>query len=160
MKKILKYTIKPLALISSLLFLNGCVTMDSPATRVNNAKQETPTDRLTLGKIQQTLKKGMSQSEVVTSLGSPNMVTRDKDGTETWIYDKFVTETSTLAADQRAGIGAGLGGVSGNAIGILGGSIGQGSSASNQSRTQKTLTVILKFKTQTLVDFVYNSSSF
>jgi outer membrane protein assembly factor BamE (lipoprotein component of BamABCDE complex) len=154
-----KYLVLTFSLLITII-LEGCVTTDPPASIVNNARQDSAANRLTLGKIQQTLVKGMGQAEVVTSLGSPNMVTRDKEGTETWVYDKFLTETTTLSADQRAGIGGGVGAASGNVLGILGASVAQGSSASNQIRTQKTITVILKFKNQELIDFVYNSSSF
>ncbi len=134
--------------------------MEPPNARVANARVESASDRLTLGKIQQTLVKGMSQAEVVTSLGSPNMVTRDRDGVETWVYDKFLSETSTVSADQRAGASGGLGGVGSGILGVFGASASQGSSASNQIRSQKTLTVILKFKDQRLTDFVYNTSSY
>lgn len=159
MKTVFRHSTKIL-MMASMLSLAGCVTMDSPATRVNNAKQEAPSDKMTLGKIQQTLRKGMSQSDVAIALGSPNMATKDKDGLETWIYDKFSTEVNTVSADQKAGVGAGAVGVGGGLLGLLGASASQGSSASNQVRAQKTLTVILKFKNQTLVDFVYNSSSY
>lgn len=137
--------------IASALVLVGCAT---PAQRVEQA--EPAPNRLTLGKVQQTLRKGMRQDEVVTSLGSPNMVTRDRSGLETWIYDRLSSETSTSSASDRIG---GFGGALGGG-GILGISGSTGSSASQEVRSQKTLTVILKFKDQVLEDFSYNSSSF
>jgi hypothetical protein len=36
----------------------------------------------------------MSGTEVAVALGSPNIVTRDSGGKETWIYDKIATEAS------------------------------------------------------------------
>lgn len=113
-------------------------------------------NRLTLGKVQQTLKKGMKQDEIVASLGSPNLVTRDSAGLETWIYDKLRTEVSSESSSVGGGvIGGGLVGQ-----GILGGAVSASSNTANQIRSQKTLTVILKFKNQTLTDFSYNSTSF
>lgn len=113
-------------------------------------------NRLTLGKVQQTLKKGMKQDEIIASLGSPNLVTRDSAGLETWIYDKLRTEVSSESSSVGGGvIGGGLVGQ-----GILGGAISASSNTASQIRSQKTLTVILKFKNQTLTDFSYNSTSF
>jgi outer membrane protein assembly factor BamE (lipoprotein component of BamABCDE complex) len=113
-------------------------------------------NRLTLGKVQQTLKKGMKQDEIIASLGSPNLVTRDSAGLETWIYDKLRTEVSSESSSVGGGvIGGGLVGQ-----GILGGAVSASSNTASQIRSQKTLTVILKFKNQTLTDFSYNSTSF
>ena len=106
--------------------------------------------RLTIGKVQQTLKKGMKQDEIVASLGSPNLVTRDSAGLETWIYDKLRTEVSSESSSADGGL---IGG-------ILGGPLSGSSNTASKIRSQKTLTVILKFKDQALTDFSYNSTSF
>ena len=146
---------RPGALVFSLgfvLLLGGCA---APVQRVEGSV-DTSHSRLTLGKVQQTLRKGMRQDEILSSLGSPNMVTRDRNGLETWVYDRLSSESSTaLASDQIGALGGILGG--GGIFGISGSS---GSSASREVRSQKTLTVILKFKEQLLDDFSYNSSSF
>ena len=129
-------------------FLISCAT-------TQQAVKEDP-NRLTLGKVQQTLKKGMKQDEIVASLGSPNLVTRDSAGLEVWIYDKLRTEVSSESSSVGGGvIGGGLVGQ-----GVLGGAVSASSNTANQIRSQKTLTVILKFKNQTLTDFSYNSTSF
>jgi hypothetical protein len=39
------------------------------------------------------VKKGASSADVVAALSSPNIVTTNNDGTETWVYDKIVTES-------------------------------------------------------------------
>lgn len=44
---------------------------------------------ITLGLVQKYVHAGMSQDEVVLALGSPNIVTQDANGKETWIYDKM-----------------------------------------------------------------------
>src|SRR5215510_8134963 len=49
---------------------------------------------MTLGIVQREIHAGLTQDEVITALGSPNIVTRDADGHETWVYDKIATEAS------------------------------------------------------------------
>lgn len=47
------------------------------------------------------LKKGASGDEVIQALSSPNIVTSNKDGGETWIYDKIVTEVESAAEGNK-----------------------------------------------------------
>lgn len=116
------------------LVMIGC------AAPVQNTAEDK--NQLTLGKVQESLKKGMRQDEVVAAIGSPNMVTKDSAGNTTWIYDKFRTETNTNAAQGSS-------------------FFGMSSSANvNTVRSQKTLTVVLKFKGNILTDINYNASSF
>ena len=87
----------------------------------------------------------MSSAEVITVLGSPNIVTTDSDRRETWVYDKISSET---AYSQNS---------VGGSILIIGGM----SSSGSKSTTQKTLTVIIKFDEQSKVrDFAYHTSKF
>jgi len=44
---------------------------------------------LTIGTVQKYIHNGMAQDEVAVALGSPNIVTQDANGKETWIYDKM-----------------------------------------------------------------------
>jgi outer membrane protein assembly factor BamE (lipoprotein component of BamABCDE complex) len=116
---------------------------------------------MTLGVVQKEIRKGMSQADVATALGSPNIVTRDSAGKETWIYDKIATEASYSRSGGSVGGGAGAGGVAGSAL-ILGGVGGSGSRSSGaSSTTQRTLTVVIKFDDSGLVDsFSYHMSKF
>lgn len=50
-------------------------------------------EEFTLGMVQQRIHIGMPQSEVVSCLGAPNMVTKGAEGLETWIYDKISQTT-------------------------------------------------------------------
>jgi len=103
------------------------------------------TNNLTLGTIQSTLTKGMDAASVAQAMGSPNIVTTDSEGREVWIYDKISTESQA----SQSGIGGSLL--------IFGGS----SSRSQSSKTQKTLTVVIKFDENKKVrDFDYNYSKF
>jgi len=145
--------LKFLTIILFIIFLPSCVP---PIERVNQARKAEDANQLTLGKVQQTLKRGMKQDEIVLALGSPNMVTVDSAGLETWIYDKLRTEVSSASAKDSINI---LGGVIGGSAGI-GGAVGSSSGASNQTTSQKTLTVVLKFKNKTLEEFKYNATTF
>ena len=113
-------------------------------------------NKLTLGKVQQTLKKGMSQGEIIVALGSPNMVTSDANGLETWVYDKLSTEVNSNSQKKSFNL---LGGVIGSKIGV-GATGGSSSKNSNTSSSQKTLTVVLKFIGKKLETYTYNASSF
>lgn len=53
-------------------------------------------EEFTLGMIQQRIHQGMSQAEVVTCLGSPNLVTKNMEGCETWVYDKKSQSTKEI----------------------------------------------------------------
>lgn len=114
--------------------LAGCATTQTSA----------PAGTLTLGAVQRSVHKGMSQSEIVNALGSPNMVTRDKNGVETWVYDKSSTTFTSVHTDAYGTLL--LAGVSG----------GQASATSSQ----RTLTLIIKFKDAVVSDFTYRSTSF
>jgi hypothetical protein len=103
----------------------------------------------------------MSQADVAAALGSPNIVTKDSEGKETWIYDKIATEASYSKSSSQISGGGGAGGIAGTTLllGIIGGGYSQASGAA--SSTQKTLTVIIKFNDKNQVDsFSYHSSKF
>jgi hypothetical protein len=116
---------------------------------------------MTVGIVQKEIRTGMSQADVAQALGSPNIVTKDSIGKETWIYDKIATEASySTSAGGLGGAGAGAG-IAGSALilGGVGGSYSKSSGAAAQ--TQKTLTVIIKFgPTGTVESFSYHSSKF
>lgn len=116
---------------------------------------------MTVGIVQKEIRAGMSQADVATALGSPNIVTRDSEGRETWIYDKIATEASYSRDSGGAGGAVGAGGIPGATLilGILGGGYSREAGAS--STTQKTLTVIIKFDKDSKVEsFAYHSSKF
>ncbi len=97
--------------------------------------------RLTVGTVQQEIRKGMPSAAVAEALGSPDIVTTDEQGREVWIYDRVATERV-----QEVGF-AGL---------IL---IGYGREAAAVS--QRSLTVIVKFDPDKRVrDYAYHASRF
>jgi outer membrane protein assembly factor BamE (lipoprotein component of BamABCDE complex) len=129
-----------LALVALALNLTSC----SAPGRYFDDTYNSPESNLTLGTVQKEIVPGMAQDAVACALGSPNIVTKDKEGKETWIYDK-------IASEVRRSSSSGL---------ILFFTRGA-DEVSRTEKTQRTLTVVIKFNEQQLVEEVnYHSSKF
>lgn len=135
-----------------LLTLNGCETVAEHRKELSDSSEQ----KLTLGLAQKEIKDGMSEADVAKALGSPNMVTKDKDGVVTWIYDKVSTDYAY--SSSSGGVSSLIFGVGGGVLGGAGGSANRSSGAS--SRTQRTLTIIIKFANSAVKEFTYNATSF
>lgn len=134
-----KFVSLALFAIGSLSLLTSC-----NAGRFYNDTYDNKAQRLELGNVQRDIHEGMAQDEVALALGSPNIVTQDKDKKETWIYDKIATEA------RRSG-SSGL---------ILFCQTGA-DYVSRADVSQKTLTVIIKFDHEKRVEScTYHSSKF
>ena len=119
----------------------ACTTAAKHAEQLPSAAER----QMTLGTVQKEIHAGLTQDEVVTALGSPNIVTRDAQGRETWIYDKIASEAAYSSS-----------GVYGTVL-----LVGASSTAGASSRTERTLTVTIKFGPDQRVDtFSYHSSRF
>jgi len=142
-------------LVSALfagLLLVGCKT----AAEHHASLPSTHERKMTVGVVQKEIKVGMSQTKVAEVLGSPNIISRDAKGRESWIYDKLSTDTA-YSKDS--------GGVQTLVLGWgndIGGAAAPGYRASSgaSSTTQRTLTVIIKFKGGVVDEFSYHSSRF
>jgi hypothetical protein len=135
-----------------ILFSIGC-TPAHHQEKLASAKER----EMTVGIVQKEIRAGMSQTEVAEALGSPNIVTMDNNGIESWIYDKIASEASYSKSNLSGA--AGGGGTTGNTL-LLGLIIG-GYESGASSTTQKTLTVVIKFGRDHLVEsFSYHSSKF
>ena len=135
----------------------GCMTAAQHQQELGSTHER----EMTVGIVQKEIRKGMSQADVAIALGSPNIVTNDGSGKETWIYDKIATEASYSTSRGGVSGGVGAGGLAGSAL-ILGG-VGGGysKSAGASSTTQKTLTVVIKFDDRKNVEsFSYHASKF
>jgi outer membrane protein assembly factor BamE (lipoprotein component of BamABCDE complex) len=125
--------------LSALAFATGVTGCKHPAPPGEQA------DNLTVGKVQGEIKVGMDAASVAQVLGSPNIVTTDEKRREVWIYDKVSSES----VDTSNSVGG--------TIIIFGGQTSQ----LQRSKTQKTLTIIIKFDEDKKVrDFAYNYSQF
>lgn len=137
----MKGLILNLILIGLLSFSFGCVSASKHKTNV----QDTTTEKISVGTVQREIKVGMSSADVISVLGSPNIVSTDAQRREVWVYDKISTEQVYSNSNGFASL-------------IL---IGGGQSTGASSTTQRTLTIIVKFDKQGLVrDFAYRQSSF
>ena len=70
--------------------------------------KEAPTSAFTLGVVQKELRPGLSQADVAERLGAPNILTRDAEGREAWVYDKVSSEIEASSGSVGVG-GAGSG---------------------------------------------------
>nr|MBU1328364.1 outer membrane protein assembly factor BamE [Candidatus Omnitrophota bacterium] len=128
-------------LFFSFLFLCGCSTAGSHMKSVKSDEA----DRITVGKVQREIRIGMPSSQVIEALGSPNIVSTDENRLEVWVYDKMATDVSYSNNDGGVWL----------ILGTVGGSSGAA------SKTQRTLTIVIKFGEDKKVrDFAYHSSSF
>jgi hypothetical protein len=136
-----------------LLPMTGCMTASQHNDQLGSMDEE----RLTVAAVQREIKLGMSGAAVLSTLGSPNIVSTDEDRHEVWVYDRVGTEYvySNSATGLISLIGASGGSAAG---GVL---PGHRQSAGATRRSQRTLTIIIKFdENQQVKDFSYHSSRF
>lgn len=148
---------KKAALFVASFLLSGCIS----ATNHEQALHTSNDREMTVGIVQKEIRVGMSQADVATALGSPNIVTRDSEGNEVWIFDKIATEASYSHDSGGVSGSGGAGGAGAGAIilGVISGNYNKNAGATGS--TQKTLTVVIKYGTDGLVkSFSYNSSKF
>lgn len=102
-------------------------------------------DEFTLGSIQQRIHEGMSQSEIISCIGAPNIITKNAQGCESWVYDK-VSESSSEVYNKGWFF-----------LFLKGGRKG----CKRTETSHKTITVMLNFdKNSCLESFSYDSRSF
>ena len=130
-------------LIFALQLLAGCYpTSLADQQRDMNAAQGEASN-LSVGTVQKEIKVGMSSADVVGVLGSPNMVTTDDKRREVWVYEKVSTEGMATTSQGQ---------------GFLWYPANRNAIA---SRTQKTLTIVIKLDEKGRVrDFAYNQTKF
>jgi len=124
-----------------VLVLPSCATLTPQSV---NAEE-----KLTVGTAQREIRIGMSGADVISVLGSPNLVSTDAERREVWAYDRISTEI--IQSDVKAGVW------------LLGSSTLSGVSGGLKTATtsQRTLTIIVKFDAESRVrDFAYHSSRF
>ncbi len=124
-----------------VLLLESCATLSPQSV----STEET----LTVGTAQREIRVGMSGADVISVLGSPNLVSTDSERREVWAYDRISTEI--VQTDVKAGVW------------LLGSSTLSGASGGRKTDTtsQRTLTIIIRFDAESRVrDFAYHSSRF
>ena len=129
-----------------------------PAGAGDRAKaKETPSSAFTLGVVQKELRAGLSQADVAERLGAPNILTRDGEGREAWVYDKVSSEIE--ASSGSVGIAGGGMGAGSTFLGLLG--INAGKRSEKARSSQRTLTVVVRFSAAGTVEtFTWHDSRF
>jgi len=139
----------------AMIVLVACIV---PAAAGDRGPSKAEASRaFTLGVVQKALRPGLSQADVAERLGAPNILTRDAEGREAWVYDKVSSEVETSSGNVGVG---GLGsGVGGNFWGLLG--VGAGRRSEKAKSSQKTLTVVVRFSAAGAVEsFTWHDSRF
>lgn len=145
------------SLLLLLIFVSGCMTGAEHQQSLHASKER----EMTIGLVQKEIRVGMSQADVATALGSPNMVSKDSEGNESWIYDKIATEVSYSRDSGGISAGAAGGSLISSWLLALSGQAQYSKSAGATTQTQKTLTVVIKFDEKGLVKSLsYHSSKF
>ena len=141
----------------SVVLLSVIILGCASAGDHRRAVQDDTGDRITVGTVQKEIRVGMSGAEVAEVLGSPNIVSTDEERREVWIYDKVATDY--VQSSSSGGVSALILGWGDSAGGL--GSAGYNSSAGAASRSQRTLTIIIKYDNEGKVrDFAYHTSKF
>lgn len=139
-------------LLISTMLLGGCAS-----AHARDVQRGLDGNRLTVGTVQRDIRKGMSGADVLTALGSPNIVSTDEHGFEVWVYDRIATDVVT--SDSGWSLLGFVAGAGNSAVG--GGAASVGGHSGATSTSQRTLTVIIKFdEHKTVRDFAYHSSRF
>ena len=94
---------EPIRILMVSLLANYLVACTPSAPLAIIPARQVETQKITLGNVQMVVKKGATNADVIGALGSPNIVTSNKDGTETWVYDKIITEAE-VALGRSSGV--------------------------------------------------------
>ena len=133
--------IRPLAAFAISLSLLGCAVKTAPLATIPARQVET--QKVTVAGAQK-LKIGMSGTEVIHALGSPNIITGSSDNGETWIYDKISREVEIISVADGSWILS-----------------PRAQSSSVTVASERTLTVIVQFGAdKKLKQVTYRQSSF
>lgn len=79
--------LKNIILLMVIILLSGCVRFPETEKTTSNSK-------LTVGMTKKIIKKGeTTQSEILSSFGSPNLITKNRSSNEVWNYNKMSFES-------------------------------------------------------------------
>ncbi|MEP7301478.1 MAG: hypothetical protein ABI699_08105 [Caldimonas sp.] len=117
---------------------------------------------LSYGSVTSQVEKGKTtQLELLQAFGGPNISTLDRDGVETWVYERTATQSDVRSSAQVAQGAASLGAFFKYIDVNIGGSIGRSASSSSVSTSIRSLTVIVKFApNKTVSDYSVRASTF
>ena len=97
MTRVISVIIRRITLASILIAVAGCSTNSGPLVSIPSRSMET--QRLAVGAAQM-LKVGATSERVIELLGTPNVVSNNEDGMETWVYDKVSKEMEIVRSSD------------------------------------------------------------
>jgi outer membrane protein assembly factor BamE (lipoprotein component of BamABCDE complex) len=157
-------------ILSVLLCLSMSLPVLAAKLEGNVNKQIAPVQEqeLTVGTVQKYVHVGQAQDEVAIALGSPNIVTQDENGKETWIYDKMASSITDRNKNESVIENAmdtryfWHGVLTLATLGLINKDVKpELKDISQVVSTQKTLTIVIKFdKTNKVESFTYHMSKF
>jgi len=134
----------------------------APANAPTAGAPVTTASALSYGSVTSQVQRGRTtQMELLQLFGGPSIATTDRDGTETWVYERSATQTDVQANSQAAQGTASLGAFFKYVDIQAGGSMARSSAASSTSSSIRSLTVIVKFAPdKTVADYSVRASTF
>lgn len=164
MKKNFLSLILALAIVSPAF----AITQTCNVSKNNQIAPPVQEQELTVGTVQRYVHNGMAQDEVAIALGSPNIVTQDENGKETWIYDKISSSITDRNKNESVMENAmdtryfwhGI--LTLATLGLINKDVKpELKDVSQVVTTQKTLTIVVKFdKSNKVESFTYHMSKF
>jgi hypothetical protein len=128
-------------------------TAGAPAVQASTLSYGTVTSQVVKGKT--------TQMDLLQTFGGPNIATTDRDGVETWVYERSATQTDVQSQSQTAQGAASLGAFFKYVDLQASGSVGRSTSAASTSSSIRSLTVIVKFGAdKTVADYSVRASTF
>ena len=117
---------------------------------------------LSYGSVTSQVQKGKTtQIELLQAFGGPSISTTDRDGVETWVYERTSTQSDVQSNSQSAQGAASLGAFFKFVNVDVSGSTGRSSSGTSASTSVRSLTVIVKFAAdKTVADYSVRASTF
>jgi hypothetical protein len=128
-------------------------TTGAPAVQASTMSYGTVTSQVVKGKT--------TQMDLLQVFGGPNIATTDRDGVETWVYERTATQTDVQSQSQAAQGAVSLGAFFKYVDLQASGSVGRSTSAASTSSSIRSLTVIVKFGAdKTVADYSVRASTF
>jgi len=117
---------------------------------------------LSYGSVTSQVQKGKTtQLELLQIFGGPSISTTDRDGVETWVYERTSTQSDVQSNAQSAQGAASLGAFFKFVNVDVSGSTGRSSSGTSAATSVRSLTVIVKFAAdKTVADYSVRASTF
>ena len=133
-----------------------------PAASATTAGAQVSASTLSYGTVTSQVQKGKTtQLELLQTFGGPNISTTDRDGAETWVYERTATQSDVQSNAQSAQGSASLGAFFKFVNVDVSGSSGRSSSGTSAATSVRSLTVIVKFAAdKTVADYSVRASTF